>query len=158
MTRWSKVRIANGGDKIRAACAVSQAQAETTRDSSFVRYTLLVKNHRRGRNSEPEQICQIFYGQLESIIDVVLPRAPHINIVMPKRHLLALVMPCSTGGRDATKVVTTYSLTTAPIVIDLRTVECVVGQVRRGNEWGIVDRSGDYARTVFVDPVQQEEQ
>ncbi|KAF8487603.1 hypothetical protein JB92DRAFT_2952457 [Gautieria morchelliformis] len=77
---------------------------------------------------------------------------------MPKRHLLALVMPCSTGGRGATKVVTTYSLTTAPIVIDLRTVECVVGRVRRGNEWGIVDRSGDYARTVFVDPVQQEEQ
>ncbi|KAF8513753.1 hypothetical protein JB92DRAFT_2921698 [Gautieria morchelliformis] len=77
---------------------------------------------------------------------------------MPKRHLLALVMPCSTGSRDATKVVTTYSLTTAPIVIDLRTVECVVGRVRRGNEWGIVDRSGDYARTVFVDPVQQEEQ
>ncbi|KAF8512809.1 hypothetical protein JB92DRAFT_2926436 [Gautieria morchelliformis] len=77
---------------------------------------------------------------------------------MPKRHLLALVMPCSTGGRDATKVVTTYSLTMAPIVIDLRTVECVVGRVRRGNEWGIVDRSGDYARTVFVDPVQQEEQ
>jgi hypothetical protein len=34
----------------------------------------------------------------------------------------------------------------------------VVGRVRRGNEWGIVDRSGDYARTVFVDPVQQEEQ
>ncbi|KAF8512132.1 hypothetical protein JB92DRAFT_2930362 [Gautieria morchelliformis] len=68
---------------------------------------------------------------------------------MPKRHLLALVMPFSTGGRDATKVVTTYSLTTAPIVIDLRTVECM---------WGIVDRSGDYARTVFVDPVQQEEQ
>jgi hypothetical protein len=37
MTQWGKVRIANGGDKIRAACAVSQAQAETTRNSSFVR-------------------------------------------------------------------------------------------------------------------------
>ncbi|KAF8479460.1 hypothetical protein JB92DRAFT_3043775 [Gautieria morchelliformis] len=49
---------------------------------------------------------------------------------MPKCHLLALVMPCSTGGRDATKVVTTYSLTTAPIMIDLCTVECVVGRVR----------------------------
>jgi hypothetical protein len=31
-------------------------------------------------------------------------------------------------------------------------VECVVGRVNRGNEWGIVDRSGDFSRTVFVNP------
>jgi hypothetical protein len=115
-----------------------------------------VQNHRRGRD-EPEQIHQIFYGKLECILDIVLPRAPRINIMTPKHHLLALVTPCSTGGQDATKVVTMYSVTTAPIVVDLRTVECVVGRVKRGNEWGIVDRSGDYARTVFVDAVQQEE-
>jgi hypothetical protein len=37
MTRWGKVRIANGGDKIRSSSAVSQVQFITTRDSSFVR-------------------------------------------------------------------------------------------------------------------------
>lgn len=37
MTRWGKVRIANGGDKIRANCAVSAAQAHIIRDSSYVR-------------------------------------------------------------------------------------------------------------------------
>jgi hypothetical protein len=37
MTRWGKVRITNGGDKIRASCAVSAAQARVCRDSSFVR-------------------------------------------------------------------------------------------------------------------------
>ena len=58
---------------------------------------------------------------------------------------------------DATHEVTMYSNTTAPIVIDLRTVECVVGRVQRGNEWGIIDRSGEFARTVFVDPVDDEE-
>jgi len=26
--------------------------------------------------------------------------------------------------------------------------------VKRGNEWGIVDRSGELARTVFVDPIE----
>lgn len=41
MTRWGKVRIANGGDKIRAQCAVSHAQAQTTRDSSYVRASLV---------------------------------------------------------------------------------------------------------------------
>jgi hypothetical protein len=115
-----------------------------------------VQNHRRGRD-EPEQIHQIFYGKLECIIDIVVPHAPCINIMTPKHHLLALVTPCATGSQDATKVVTTHSVTTAPIVVDLRMVESVVGRVKRGNEWGIVDSSGDYVCTVFVDAVQQEE-
>lgn len=37
MTKWGKVRIANGGDKMRCKCAVSDAQAANIRDSSFVR-------------------------------------------------------------------------------------------------------------------------
>jgi hypothetical protein len=77
--------------------------------------------------------------------------------MQPTRYLLALVEPCSTGGKDATRELTTYEATTAPIIIDLRTIECVVGRVRRGNEWGIIDRSGDFARTVFVDPGDNDE-
>ena len=53
----------------------------------------------------------------------------------------------------------TYMETTAQVVIDLWKVECVVGRVRRGNEWGIIDRSGDFACTVFVDtPIINDEQ
>ena len=40
---------------------------------------------------------------------------------------------------------------TAPIIIDPSTVECVVGRVRDGNEWGAIDRSRDIARMIFVD-------
>lgn len=54
-------------------------------------------------------------------------------------------------GIDVTRELTTYETTTTPIVFDVRTIECVVGRVRRGSEWRIVDRSGDFARTVFVD-------
>ena len=98
---------------------------------------------------------QVFYGQLQCIIDVVLPSSDILNITQPQRFLLALIEPCSTQGRDATRELTTYMATTAQIVIDLRTIEwCVVG---RGNEWGIVDRSGDFARTVFVDPEVEED-
>jgi hypothetical protein len=46
MTRWGKVRVTNGGDKIRASCAVSKAQARICRDSSFVRVSnQLLANH-----------------------------------------------------------------------------------------------------------------
>jgi hypothetical protein len=167
VTRWGKVRIANGGDKIRAGCAVSRTQAQSFRDSSFVcvseptvimkmvyslnpQYTLIVSDTRRGQPI-PTQRRQVFYGRLECIIDTVLPHTETFNIQSSTRYLLAVIQPCSTRGRDATRELTTYAETTTPVVIDLRTIECVVGRVRRGNEWGIVDRSGDFARTVFVD-------
>jgi hypothetical protein len=116
----------------------------------------MVANNHRGHD-QPPQIRQIFYGQLDCILDLELPASRILNLAEPTRFLLAVVIPCSTGGRDATCEVTTYSGTTTPIAIDLRTVECVVGRVQRGNEWGIIDRSGDFARTVFVDPVDDED-
>ncbi|KAF8496590.1 hypothetical protein JB92DRAFT_2834597 [Gautieria morchelliformis] len=42
---------------------------------------------------------------------------------------------------------TTHPAISAPYSGDHR-----AGQVKCGNEWGIVDRSGDFARTVFVEP------
>ena len=110
----------------------------------------MVANNRHGHD-QPSQLRQVFYGRLEYIIDVILPCTPSLTISSPMRYLLAVVTPCSTGGKDATRELTTYTETTTPVVIDLRTVECVVGRVQRGNQWGIVDRSGDYARTIFVD-------
>jgi hypothetical protein len=110
----------------------------------------MVSDTRRGRII-PTQRRQVFYGRLQSIVDVVLPPAATLNIQSSTRHLLAIIQPCSTRGRDATRELTTYVEMTAPVVIDVRTIECVVGRIQRGNEWGIVDRSGDFARTVFVD-------
>ena len=81
-----------------------------------------------------------------------MPQSRTLGLEESHRYLLAVIQPCSTAGKDATRQLTTYSETTVPVVVDLRTVECVVGRVNRGNEWGIVDRSGDFARTVFVDP------
>ena len=116
----------------------------------------MVANNQHGC-SWPTQVCQIFYGQLDCILDIELPASHTLNLVQPTRFLLAVVTPCSTGGHDAMHEVTTYSNMTALIVIDLCTVECVVGQVWHGNEWGIIDRSGEFARTVFVDPVDNKE-
>jgi hypothetical protein len=81
-----------------------------------------------------------------------MPWSHTLNLDKVCRYLLVVIQPCSTIGKDATCEVTTYSETTVPVVVDLRTVECVVGPVKRGNEWGIVDRSGEFAQTVFVDP------
>jgi hypothetical protein len=87
----------------------------------------------------------------------VSPCIPALGIEHPKHFILALVTHCSTAGKDATQELTTYESTTTSITIDIRMIECVVGCVRRGNGWGIVDRSGDFACTVFMDPRDDED-
>jgi hypothetical protein len=111
----------------------------------------MVANNRRGCDL-PAQVRQIIYGQLLCIINVVMPQSRTLVLEESRRYLLAVIQPCSTAGKDATRQLMTYSETTVPVVVDLHTVECVVGCVNRGNEWGIVDRSGDFARTIFVNP------
>jgi hypothetical protein len=100
----------------------------------------------------PAQVRQIFYGQLICMIDVIMPRSHTINLNKVCCYLLVVLQPCSTHGKDATREVTTCSESTIPVVVDLHTVECVVGRVKRGDEWGIIDHSREFSRTVFVDP------
>ena len=116
----------------------------------------MVTNRERAHD-RPMRVRQIFYDQLESILDVFLPPTHTLDIMQPKHFLLALVTPCSTRGKDATRDVTTYEEMTRPVIIDIRTIECVVGRVQRGNTWGIIDRSGDITCTVFVDPEDGDE-
>ena len=110
-------------------------------------YTLMVTNRECAHN-HPTQVRQIFYSQLESILDVFLPPTHTLDIMQPKHFLLALVTLCSTRGKDATCDITTYEDMTRPVIINIRTIECVVGHVQRGNTWRIIDCSGDFARSV----------
>jgi hypothetical protein len=71
-----------------------------------------------------------------------------------KRQLLAVITPCKTDGKDATKPVTEYTMFHKTIVTDLQSVQCVVGRVRRRNTWGIIDRSMDEARPEFISQVE----
>ena len=64
--------------------------------------------------------------------------------------LLAVITPCVTLGKDATREVTTYLKTTTQVVTDLCTISSVVGRVWTQNRWGIVDRSEETLRTEFV--------
>jgi hypothetical protein len=93
----------------------------------------------------------MFYGQLQYILECSLPRSSKLGLPKSKRFLLAVIVPCITEGKDATCELTTYGRVSTSIVIDLQTIGCVVGRVKRGKTWGIVDRSGELARTVFVD-------
>ncbi len=70
---------------------------------------------------------------------------------------LAVITPCSTGGRDAAQGYITYSDTTTQIVTDLQAVQYVVGRIKSRGSWRIIDRSGSFARTEFMSAGDQGE-
>lgn len=97
----------------------------------------------------------VFYGRLDHIIECVLPEDEEIwGQWGGRRLLLAVIASCRTGGRDAAVTKAWFKKEPSDacqVVVDLRTVQSVVGRVWTQGRWGVVDRSSKVARTVFVD-------
>jgi hypothetical protein len=71
--------------------------------------------------------------------------------------LLALIITCNTNDKDAALETVLYRMNTFQTVVNLRTVTSKIGQVKTRGGWGIINRSTDITRTVFVDSDNQEE-
>ena len=98
-------------------------------------------------------VNSIRYGRLEKILECkLLPSS-----ILPKGYvdrtlLLALITPCNTlQGENASKTIVSYSRLLQPIVVDLQTVSCIVGQVLSRKTTYIVDRSTEFCRPTFVE-------
>jgi hypothetical protein len=93
----------------------------------------------------------VFYGQLQRILVCELPDDAIFRYLRGKTCLLALVIPCNTDGRDATKEPTTYTTVAAPVITDLCAIKAVVGRVQSRGKWTVVDRSREIAHAAFAE-------
>lgn len=95
----------------------------------------------------------VFYGRLEEILECVIPDDHFWSSLAGTTLVLALITPISTKGADATEAVVFHRDQdfTAPIVVDLRTIQAPIGRVKKDGQWGIIDLSLDSARTIFSD-------
>jgi hypothetical protein len=69
-------------------------------------------------------------------------------------HLLARIKECKTDGRDAAlreNPVVSYTQLSSPDIVHANTIVAVVGRVKLGSAWAIVDRSRHSARPRFLD-------
>lgn len=123
------------------------------RDQSFVRYDLYVDKKAHRRNEPPDFELKCFYAQLEHIFSWELPE-DHSLEGSQLRKLFAVVRNCITTGLDATTKPVTYTkMATSLTVIELTAISCAIGRVKvgDGNRWGIVDRSNQWVRPVFIE-------
>ena len=91
----------------------------------------------------------VCYGQVQSYIHVTLPAEPRLKTGTNSTALLALVMLCKTNGKDASMEPVWYQEMETVRAFDIATIDCVIGRIKVGDRWGIVDRSYGSQRAVM---------
>jgi len=95
----------------------------------------------QGGAKDQSHNAMVCYGQVQSYIYVTLPAESHLKTNQNLTAILALVALCKTNGKDASlepvwcqdmEIIRAFNITTS---------DCVVGQIKVGDRWGIIDRS-----------------
>ena len=122
-----------------------------------IQYELLVKDANQPVRNQTRWVPQVFYGRLERILVCNVPEGKIWGGFSGQTRLLAVITPCSTAGRDATKEILSHNRMTATIVTDIGTVSAVVGRIKTRGRWTIVDRTGGLVKPEFVPSAELQE-
>lgn len=114
---------------------------------------MLVDIHARRKRQAPKFVLQTFYGQLQHIFVVKFRDACRdLGLTEPTTIILAAIRNCvlepdepALQGLD----IHFYSKTGSLDIVDILNVQSLVGRVKDGQRWAIIDRSGSLARAVF---------
>ncbi|PPR00475.1 hypothetical protein CVT26_009682 [Gymnopilus dilepis] len=144
---WGRIRHTDGGDTINASSLVKRPQ-EDSRDASYVRYELLVDQNARRRNLPPNFIPKTFYGQLQHLILVQMPATEELGLTESQTLILGSIRTCTIEAQNDLDM-HYYKDHGRTEVVDVSTIQCLVGRVKDRSFWVIIDRSGKLARPEF---------
>ncbi|KAI0831438.1 hypothetical protein BC628DRAFT_1462562, partial [Trametes gibbosa] len=150
---WAKVRILNEGDTIRASTLDPGRDGEDRRNASYIRYEQLVDKNARYRGRPVILEKKTFYGELQHILLVNLNPIPAATppLLSPETLLLAVIRNCSIES-DVTRLdIHYYKQFSRTEVVDLTTVQCIVGRIQDRGRFAIIDRSGTLSRALYIE-------
>ena len=94
---------------------------------------------------------QVFFGQLQNIFVIGLDPSPALKLFKRTNLTLAAIYSCANPHIEAKNGIY-YYLWEGPIeVVDINCVQCLVGHIKNGNGWVVVDQSDGCVHPVFVD-------
>ncbi|KAI0087703.1 hypothetical protein BDY19DRAFT_892356 [Irpex rosettiformis] len=152
---WERIRFLPEGDIVSAAAYHSNDETVSvirpdSRDNTFVRYEQIVDLNARYRNLPSIWEQQAFFGQLMHVIAVDITAIPSLNIPSTT-FLFAIIRSCKVISRHP-KLDIHYYTEFGPLeVVDMTTVQCIVGRVYDRGQWAIVDRSGCLNRAIYAE-------
>ena len=83
---------------------------------------------------------KIFFGQLQHILVLELPSTLQLNLAMPTMIILALIKNVKATLTDN---IYYHNGPGVDEVVNLTTVQCIVGRIWDRDEWGIIDWSNN---------------
>jgi hypothetical protein len=121
-----------------------------------LQYQMLVDKHARQARRPPKYELRTFFGQLQHIFLIRFPATICVDLGLDVGAviILAVIKTCVLDNPDTQLQgldINFYSLEGAAHVIDVTSVQCLVGRIRDRNRWAIVDRSGCLARAIYVE-------
>jgi hypothetical protein len=146
--RWGKMRFKGDAECVRS-CWAHETVKETYRNASFARLELVIDEYEDDPGRPARDMRTVCYGQVQSYIYITLPAAPRLETTRDSTAVLALVTLCKTNGMDASHTLVWYREMGRVCAFDIATIDCVVGRIRVGDHWGIIDRSFGSERAVM---------
>jgi hypothetical protein len=83
----------------------------------------------------------IFFGQLQHIFVIGLKASPALGLTEETTLILAAIRACADAKLNVENNVYYYSREGQLDIVDIECVQCLVGRVKDGNSWAIIDRS-----------------
>ena len=109
---------------------------------SLLQYTQLVDRNARRLRKTPDFEEQIFFGQLGRILVLELPMAPKLHLTEPTTVIVAVIREVKAKLIDG---IYYYEEFGVDEVVDLETIQCVVGRIKDRGKWALIDRSDSMA-------------
>ncbi|KAH9889500.1 hypothetical protein C8Q73DRAFT_707899 [Cubamyces lactineus] len=146
---WGRVRILPDGDIVRASSLCCDMGG--SRDATFVRYEALVDRNARSRNAAIQLVSKTFYGQLQRVLVVHFPAMPATPITTATPLVFAIIRTCKVIDSHQSLDIHYYTQTSTLDVVDITTVQCLVGRIHDRGRWAIIDRSGSLSRAIYAE-------
>ncbi|KAI0062793.1 hypothetical protein BV25DRAFT_1803535 [Artomyces pyxidatus] len=149
ITQWAKIRI-DDGDTICAAAMYASADTDR-RDATYARYEVLVDIYANRRRMEPQYEAETRYGRIQHLYSVQIPPNTALELESPETLFLAGITPCDIDATHAHLDIHYYAKESrTEQFVDADCIQCLVGRVRDGTRWAVIDRSGALSRAVYI--------
>lgn len=96
-----------------------------------------------------EMEVRTYFGELQQIFSIKVPQSPQLNLNEPETLFLAAVKECDASFSE--DGFWEFSAARKLAVIDIGTIQCVVGRIYDRGKWVIIDRSGSLAHINIAD-------